>query len=59
MSNLPFVSKIVGRVVQIRLERHMIINDLIMSKIYGYRKNYSTDVDDMFKSFKRNIYIYM
>ena len=61
VSNLPFVSKIVERVVQIRLERHMIKNDLIMSKNFGYRKNYSTEmlllkvIDEKFKFFDRNV----
>ena len=61
VSNLLLVSKIVERVVQKRLENHMIINNLCSVKNYGYKKGHSTElllakvVDDLFNSFDKNI----
>ena len=60
VSNLLIISKIVERVVQIRLERHMVKNKLKSVKNYGYEKNHSTEmlllkvVDDLYKSFDKN-----
>ena len=61
VSNLVFVSKIIERVVEIRLDEHMVHNDLYMDKNYGYRKDHSTEllmlkvVNDLFESFDKNI----
>ena len=61
VSNLVLVSKIIERVVQNRLEEHMIKNKLSSVKNYGYKKSHSTEllllkvVDDLFSSFDKNI----
>lgn len=61
VSNLLLVSKIVERVVQRRLEKHMIKNNLQSIKNYGYMKNHSTEllllkvVDDLFDAFDKNL----
>ena len=61
VSNLVLVSKIVERVVQKRLEDHMIRNRLSSVKNYGYKKAHSTElllakvVDDLLNSFDKNI----
>ena len=61
VSNLVIVSKIIERVVQKRLEEHMMKNRLSSVKNYGYKKSHSTEllllkvVDDLFSSFDKNI----
>ena len=60
VSNLLFVSKLIERVVQTRLERHMIRNGLISNKNYAYMKNHSTEhlllkvVNDLYLAFDEN-----
>ena len=61
VSNLVFVSKLIERVVQKRLEQHMIRNQLINDKNYAYKKKHSTEhlllkvVNDLYLSFDQNI----
>lgn len=43
VSNLVFVSKLIERVVDIRLENHMISNNLHVNNQYGYKKDHSTE----------------
>ena len=40
VSNLVFISKLIERVVEIRLDEHMVHNNLYMDKNYGYRKDH-------------------
>ena len=60
VSNLSFVSKLIERVVQTRLEQHMIRNELISNKNYAYIKNHSTEhlllkvVNDLYLAFDEN-----
>ena len=44
VSNLTFLSKLIERVVAIRLENHMNVNELHSSKQYGYKKGHSTEM---------------
>ena len=61
VSNLLFVSKLIERVVAIRLQEQMIRNDLLTDKNYGYQKHHSTEhlllkvVNDLYQSFDKNI----
>ena len=61
VTNLVFISKLVERVVQIRLDNHMIKNKLLTVKNYAYRKAHSTEllllkvVNDLYESFDRNM----
>ena len=43
VSNLLFLSKLIERVVDIRLENHMLLNNLHSSHQYGYKKYHSTE----------------
>ena len=43
VSQLPFLSKIIERVVLHRLNKHMIINDLNKEFQHGYKKQHSTE----------------
>ena len=60
VSNLLFISKIIERVVDIRLREHMVKNRLQTDKNYGYEKNHSTEllllkvVNDLYESFDKN-----
>ena len=57
VTNLVLISKLVERVVQIRLEDHMVRNNLLTTKNYAYRKAHSTEllllkvVNDLYRSF--------
>ena len=42
VSNLLFVSKLIERVVQVRLQDHMARNGLTSDKNYAYMKNHCT-----------------
>ena len=61
VSNLVFVSKLIERVVQKRLEQHMISNRLHSDKNYAYRSKHATEhlllkvVNDLYLSFDKNI----
>ena len=44
VSNLAFVSKLIERVVAIRLETHMSKHGLHSTKQYGYKNNFSTEM---------------
>ena len=44
VSNLVFLSKLVERVVAIRLNNHMTTNNLHSTKQYGYKKGHSTEM---------------
>ena len=44
VSNLTFISKLIERVVAIRLETHMNIAGLYSTKQFGYKKNHSTEL---------------
>ena len=61
VSNLLFVSKIVERIVDKRLDKHMVRNSLLVDIQYGYKKDHSTEnlllkvVNDLFESFDKNI----
>ena len=61
VTNLVLISKLVERVVKIRLEDHMIKNKLVTTKNYAYRKDHSTEllllkvVNDLYKSFDMNM----
>ena len=61
VTNLVLISKLVERVVQIRLEDHMIRNSLLTTKNYAYRKAHSTEllllkvVNDLYSSFDMNM----
>ena len=43
MSNLVFLSKLIERVIAIRLESHMVERNLHSNKQYGYKKVHSTE----------------
>ena len=43
ISNLPFLSKVLERVVYSRLESHLTVNNLLSPSQSAYRKNYSTE----------------
>ena len=61
VSNLVFVGKLIERVVQTRLNQHLVSNNLVSDKNYAYEKNHSTGllllkvVDDLYKSFDKNL----
>lgn len=44
VSNLVFLSKLIERVVAIRLDNHMTTNKLHSEKQYGYKKGHSTEM---------------
>ena len=60
VSNLLFVSKLIERIVQTRLEKHMIRNGLVNDKNYAYSKNHSTEhlllkvVNDLYLAFDQS-----
>ena len=60
ITNLLFVGKLIERVIQKRLESHMLKNNLMNDKNYAYRKNHCTEhlllkvVDDLYSSFDKN-----
>ena len=60
VSNLLFVSKLIERIVQIRLEKHMLRNGLENDKNYAYTKNHSTEhlllkvVNDLYIAFDQS-----
>ena len=43
LSNLLFLSKLIERIVDIRLERHMSANNLHSDNQFGYKKGHSTE----------------
>ena len=43
MSNLPFISKILEKVVLTQLQKHLSENDLLEIRQSAYRKNHSTE----------------
>ena len=61
ISNLPFVSKLIERVVDIRLQEHLDDNHLNISSQHGYKKGHSTEllllkvVNNLLVSCDRNI----
>ena len=61
VTNLVIISKLVERVVQLRLEEHMNRNNLLTVKNYAYKKDHSTEllllkvVNDLYQSFDRNM----
>ena len=61
VTNLVFIGKLIERVVQIRLEQHMVTNDLHTVKNYAYRKEHSTEllllkvVNDLYESFDQGM----
>ena len=61
VSNLVFIGKLIERVVQTRLNQHLVSNNLVSDKNYAYEKNHSTEllllkvVDDLYKSFDNNL----
>ena len=61
VTNLVIISKLIERVVQVRLEEHMIKNNLVSTKNYAYKKGHSTEllllkvVNDLYKSFDNNM----
>lgn len=60
ITNLLFVSKLIERVVQTRLEHHMVRNRLMSDKNYAYMKKHSTEhlllkvVNDLYLAFDKN-----
>ena len=44
VSNLLFLSKLIEQVVAIRLDNHMIFNNLHSEEEYGYKKGHSTEL---------------
>ena len=61
VSNLVFIGKLIERVVQTRLNQHLLSNNLVSEKNYAYEKNHSTEllllkvVDDLYKAFDNNL----
>ena len=61
VSNLQFVSKLVERVVDNRLQKHLSSNNLNSNKQFGYKKHHSTEtlllkiVNNLLTSFDNNI----
>ena len=61
VTNLLFVSKLIERVVQKRLESQMMRNKLMSDKNYAYMKNHCTEhlllkvVDELYSSFDKNL----
>ena len=43
ISNLVFISKLIERVVDVRLRKHMTTNNLHSDKQFGYKKDHSTE----------------
>ena len=44
ISNLSFVSKLIERCVAVRLNKHMVENNLECDEQYGYKKGHSTEL---------------
>ena len=44
VSNLVFIGKLIERVVQTRLNQHLVSNNLVSDKNYAYEKNHSTEL---------------
>ena len=44
VSNLVFIGKLIERVVQTRLNQHLLTNNLVSEKNYAYEKNHSTEL---------------
>ena len=44
ISNLVFLSKLIERVVDIRLQQHLERNNLMIDKQYGFKKSHSTEI---------------
>ena len=44
VTNLVIISKLIERVVQVRLEEHMTKNKLHTTKNYAYKKDHSTEL---------------
>ena len=61
ISNLLFISKLIERVVDIRLQEHLETNKLNMNQQYGYKKGHSTEllllkvVNNLLESADKNI----
>ena len=61
VSNLVFIGKLIERVVQKRLNQHLICNNLVSENNYAYEKNHSTEllllkvVDDLYKAFDKSL----
>jgi exonuclease III len=61
LSNLVFIGKLIERVVQKRLNQHLVRNKLVSNKNYAYEQDHSTEllllkvVDDLYKSFDNNL----
>ena len=61
VSNLVFISKLIERVVDIRLEQHLQQNNLTIDQQYGYKKSHSTEMlllkvmNNLFESCDKNI----
>ena len=61
VSNLVFISKLVERVVDVRLQKHLESNNLMIDNQYGYKKSHSTEylllkvINGLFESCDRNI----
>ena len=61
VTNLVFIGKLIERVVQRRLNEHLITNNLVSEKNYAYEKSHSTEllllkvVDDLYKAFDNNL----
>ena len=61
VSNLVFISKLVERVVDIRLQQHLEQNNLMIDNQYGYKKSHSTEMlllkvlNNLFESCDKNI----
>ena len=60
VSNLIYISKIIERIVDRRLQEHMVKYNLLVDKNYGYEKDHSTEllllkvVNDLYESFDKN-----
>ena len=61
ISNLVFISKLIECVVDIRLQQHLVRNNLQMDQQYGYKKSHSTEmlllkvVNNLLQSCDKNI----
>ena len=44
VSNLVFISKLVERIVAVRLDKYMTSNNLKLSEQYGYKNGHSTEM---------------
>ena len=61
ISNLVFIGKLIERVVDIRLQQHLVRNNLQKDQQYGYKKSHSTEmlllkvVNNLLQSCDKNI----